>query len=171
MTGKVTWTMDFPSAEAALAYHGAINSDPEGQDFHRRTMGADPAVRIDNIDLFAEIDLGTGAETTTPSAGMAVMISLRPGGLGAAVAMLAKGAGIMADLGCTSHRLLAMGVGASTNALVVFTEFADLAAVGRIVDAFNDPSNTTAQDVRVPLDAPDSPVLDMAPVVLQEIAY
>jgi hypothetical protein len=171
MTGKFTWTMDFASAEAALAYQTAFDADPESQDFVRRTMGANAPVLIDNIDLLTEVELGTGAETTTPSAGMAVMVQVKPGGLTAAVAALAKGSPLMRDLGCTSHRLLATGVGASANNLVVFTEFPDLAGAGKVMDVFNDPLNHRAQEVRAPLDAPDTPVLNLAVMIVQEIAY
>jgi hypothetical protein len=171
MTGKVTWTMDFPSAEAALTHQAAFDADPEAQDFYRRTMLVDPAVRIDNIDLLPEIDLGTASETTTPSVGMVVILTVRPGGLPAAVTALAKGADFMRDLGCTSHRLLATGVGSNTNSLVAFTEFAHLSEVGRVVDSFNDPLNSIAQGVRAPLDAPDTPVINMLTAVIQEIAY
>ena len=42
-------------------------------------MMVDPPMTIDSIDLLTEIDVGTGAATTTPVWGMAVVLTARPG--------------------------------------------------------------------------------------------
>lgn len=172
MAGQLTFSAEFPSATDALAFQDAWDADPEAQAFMASTMTVDPPVVLQSIDLMVEIDIGSSAPTPTPTAGMATIITIRPGAMEEVVTRIADGGPLVRKLGALSSRVFAYGIGANQAAtLVSWTEAANQRDIGRIVDAFNDPSNTDAMKIRAAFDDPTGAITSYSTVLVKEIAY
>jgi len=171
-TGQFTFTAEFEDAAAVLGFQDAWDADAGAQKVMANYMTLDSPVAIESSDLLVEIDLGTGAPTRAPSAGMAVILTARQGAMDQAIARLADGASYIRKIGASSARLFAYGIGgAQSNMLVQWNEAANQREIGRIVDTFNDPENAQAMKLRAAVDEADGPFTSYTTVLVKEIAY
>ena len=172
LTGHLSFTAEFKDAADLLGFQDAWDADAGTQKVMAKYMSDDAPVAIESSDLLVEIDLGTGARTGAPSAGMAVILTARQGAMEAAVARLAEGASYIRKIGASSARLFAYGIGgAQANMLVQWNEASNQREIGRIVDAFNDPENAQAMKLRAAVDEADGPFTSYTALLVKEIAY
>ena len=172
LTGHLSMTAEFQDVADLLGFQDAWDADAGAQKMMAEYLGVDAPVEIESSDILVEIDLGTGAATRAPIAGMAVILTARQGAMEDAVARLADGAAYIRKIGASSARLFAYAVGgAQANTLVQWNEAANQREIGRIIDAFNDPENAQAMKLRASVDEADGPFTSYTTVLVKEIAY
>lgn len=172
MSGSFTFSAPFASNREALQFQDSWDNDAAAQKFMTNYMVLNPPMTVESIDLLEDIDIGTAADTSAPTAGLAVQVVPQRGQTEQLVTLMADAAPFVRKLGALSVRLMAFGIGGEqSGGFVEWIEARSLADIGQISDAFNDQHNAQAMKARMAFEDRDGPIASYAAVVVKEIAY
>jgi hypothetical protein len=166
LTGLMTSSATFPSAEACGAMYDGWAADPDGLRIRTRVEAPDSPVRVVSSSIRTEVDLPSAPPAAEDSAVKYVeLYRVQPGRLADAIDGIDTAVSGVLRLGASGIQTLFSSIdGATSGVLVMVAAFDSMAAQGRTADRYAGDAALHAHHDR--FTGPDGPVVPLTTLVL-----